>query len=188
MSATYTPPFPWNLFPPPETLSVGPDDTSRLTAVQRLVRPNEVQDLISRPSQPSLHLAFSTFPERTAAWLEGQLRCQALRYLPDPPTRDIWQSPGFTRRRHGGDCEDLALLVVSLLTHENIPSYLVTGTINHVGHAWVEGTDERGWFMIEATAGTFSRGYRAFNGQLVRPSSYFAQRRFGLDAYERVAA
>jgi hypothetical protein len=79
-----------------------------------------------------------------------------LRYRRDPG-RDVWFSPAATLQRRGGDCEDLAILSLSLLLagghHE---AHLVIG--RHCdgrrceGHAWVEGADARGGFLFEATS------------------------------------
>jgi transglutaminase-like putative cysteine protease len=157
--------------------SVAPDDQSRFQAVQSLLRPADVDQLF----RPATHLDnLVPLPERVANWLRQRLITGDLRYLPDPTPGDWWQTPKYTLDRHGGDCEDLALLALSLLRHEAVPAVLVTGTWAGNPHAWIEGRDARGWFLIEATAGDLHRHYR--------PRPYQAVAAFGDNFYRRLAA
>jgi hypothetical protein len=50
---------------------------------------------------------------------------QRLNYLSDPFYRELIQSPEETLRIHAGDCEDLSILLASLLINSGIPSKLV---------------------------------------------------------------
>ena len=46
-------------------------------------------------------------------------------YLSDPPARDYIQSPEETLKIKAGDCEDLSILLASLLNNSGVPTYLV---------------------------------------------------------------
>ncbi len=46
-------------------------------------------------------------------------------YIADPKDEEIIQPPHETIARNGGDCEDLSILLISLLQNIGIPSYLV---------------------------------------------------------------
>jgi len=46
-------------------------------------------------------------------------------YIPDPEDEEIIQSPFETITKKGGDCEDLSILLISLLENIGITSYLV---------------------------------------------------------------
>lgn len=46
-------------------------------------------------------------------------------YLSDPPSRDYIQSPEETLKIKAGDCEDLSILLASLLNNSGVPTYLV---------------------------------------------------------------
>jgi transglutaminase-like putative cysteine protease len=169
----------WSLtpFPKPSTLTVRADHRSRFAAVQELMRPDEVQPILR---VPTYYEAMTPFASRLADWLRGHLSTGMLRYLADGSGRDVWQSPSETLRRGGGDCEDLALLALSFLENQKIPAVLVTGTYNGFGHAWVEGQDADGGFMIEATSGGFLRGNR--------PWGYVPDSLIGRDFFRRAAA
>jgi transglutaminase-like putative cysteine protease len=51
---------------------------------------------------------------------------------------DTYQTPGETRRRGAGDCEDFALLIAQMLKVRGIESRLVTGHTDGLGHMVVE--------------------------------------------------
>lgn len=46
-------------------------------------------------------------------------------YLSDPPARDYIQAPEETLKIKAGDCEDLSILLASLLNNSGVPTYLV---------------------------------------------------------------
>jgi hypothetical protein len=46
-------------------------------------------------------------------------------YIPDPEDEEVIQSPPETIAKKGGDCEDLSILLISLLENVGITSYLV---------------------------------------------------------------
>lgn len=159
------------------SLTVPPDDESRYTAVQELTRPDEIESLLRPPTITDL---FTPFIERVARWHQARLQAGILSYLPDPATRDIWQSPAQTLKRGGGDCEDLALLLLSVLEHQQIEAVLSIGTFYGRGHAWIEGRDAISGFLIEATTGALVRRQR--------PLGYHAERYFGRGVFNRIAA
>lgn len=122
-----------------------------LSAAQRhhaaldLVRPREIAHLLPHTWVSTKAIAEYVIKEN--------------RYIAEPRRApDTWQSPGLTVRRGGGDCEDLSILAASLLvpvTHVR-DVHLVLGP----DHMWVEGNDEWGGFLLEATSGQVVRGYR----------------------------
>lgn len=146
----------------PDTIQVDADDRSRLRAVQQLIRPEDIGHLITREAAPAVSGA--TFTDRVADWLASQIQAGHLVYRRDPLFRDVWQRPRFTLLQGGGDCEDLAFVVLSLLVHEGITAQLAIGQLitpsGAVGHAWVEGDDASGGFLIEATSGNLHRHQR----------------------------
>jgi len=144
----------------PEVLVVPFDYASHYSAVQRLVRPWEVEHLIDRRATPALVAYRSPVPEQVAQWLSTQLASRQLSYQSDPSGFDCWYSPATTLRRRAGDCEDLTLLTVSILLAAGVSARVAIGTILGGGHAWVEGADAHGGFLIEATSGDLYRQRR----------------------------
>jgi transglutaminase-like putative cysteine protease len=144
----------------PEVLIVPFDYASHYDAVQQLVRPWEVRHLINRNAHP-LQVAYSPpVPEQVAQWLRSQFADRQLSYYSDPSGFDCWYSPATTLRRRAGDCEDLTLLTVSLLLAAGVSARVAIGTVPGGGHAWVEGEDAHGGFLIEATSGELHRYQR----------------------------
>jgi hypothetical protein len=137
----------------PATLVVAPNQASQRSATAALVRPGEVAGVAAALTPwvgPGAAEA-----DVTASWLHG------LRFVSDPPTRDVWQAPRTTIRRGGGDCEDLGLAALSLLLALSCYGVLVVGImfthLGPIGHAWVEGWDSAGWFHLEPTTAVMSR-------------------------------
>ncbi len=151
-------------------------------ATQFLLRPHETTD-IARGLDEFVRRMGAPFAPLCAAWLQEQYALQRLRYLPDPTGQDLWWAPSATLERRGGDCEDLSLLACSILLAAARPSTLVFGLINTqgswMGHAWVEGWDEQGGFLLESTTGqVFRQG---------RPSGYRATAAISKDRFELLA-
>ena len=80
-------------------------------------------------------------------------------YKPDG-SKDLWQFPSETLALKHGDCEDLAILLASLLMVSGISSYCVRvvigdlsiGTSSKGSHAWVVYKNEQGdWCILDAT-------------------------------------
>lgn len=128
----------------------------RLSALADLIRPAEVMALAGR-----LGVCCA---DRVGRWMR-----LTLQYKPDKPGADEWCPPSVTLDRGGGDCDDLAIFGCSLLRAGGIQAEVRTGTLDQGngpnGHAWVEGHDNRGWFLLEATSGAVHR---------CRPSGYLA--------------
>ncbi|MCS7050722.1 MAG: transglutaminase-like domain-containing protein [Thermomicrobium sp.] len=155
-------------------ISLPPTPRNQCLAIQHLIRPHEVEHIV--------HCIYQTYGHRSksiadsiATWLKSTFRRGGLRYISDPLSffpRDLWCSPAKTLERRGGDCDDLAILVVSLLQAAGVPARVVLGDVltgtAFEPHAWVEGADEYGRFLIEPTDGRIWRiwdrwplGYRA---------------------------
>lgn len=64
---------------------------------------------------------------------------------------DLWLPAAQTWERGVGDCEDHSILIVSMLLHLGIESWLVWGSTNEGGHAWVELEVEGVNRLLEAT-------------------------------------
>lgn len=132
-------------------------------AVRSLVRGDEVARL-ARALDPR-DLAWAA-----AGWLRACRATGALRYAADPPGADVWRSPACTLRDGGGDCEDFAILAAAMLADVIEGEVdVVVGLYDLEPHAWVEGRDRAGYFLLEATRGELYD----------RPNpSYEARRRF----------
>jgi hypothetical protein len=126
------------------------------TTAQRFIRPNDVADLVSFV-QPSAVPPQYDFVANVAQWIGF------FSYASDPEG-DTWCPPLHTLSARSGDCEDLSLLVTSVLVAGHVTTNLVVGTVHDprgdFGHAWVEGSDAQGFFLIEATNGKLYRGQR----------------------------
>lgn len=78
-------------------------------------------------------------PSEPACWLNQIYRhiVENYQYISDPEDEEVIQSPGETMTKKGGDCEDLTILLISLLENIGMDSYLVlTDT-----HAYALGID-----------------------------------------------
>jgi transglutaminase-like putative cysteine protease len=129
-------------------------------AIARTVRPREAapvaRDVISVWRRNDL-----TFAGTLGFWFKAAARLGVVTYFPDPQgPYDYWRSPKTTLEDGGGDCDDLAILAISTVLCCGLRGRLILGDMNGVGHAWVEGADERGWFLFEATNGDVFRGSR----------------------------
>jgi len=148
----------------PRCLRVPTDARSRCEAIQKLVRPSEVANLVHNVPSALLPPDYS-FVEDVGRKLQAMFDSGSLRYIDDPPEWDRWCSPGQTLVQGGGDCDDFAILVASWVMKGGVPCDVVVGShCGHpscAGHAWVEGRDWKGWFLLEATVNvTLYRGRR----------------------------
>lgn len=138
--------------------SVKPSPEDWCAAAARVIRPAEVAHLIRWV--PRLPPAWSS-AANIASYFQTAFKRGDLRYIPDPKEFDLWCSPRMTFARGGGDCDDLTALAVSILHAQGIEAHMATGVFCNGskcdGHAWVEGRDEQGWFLFEATAGEVHR-------------------------------
>jgi len=77
---------------------------------------------------------------------------QKFKYMPEPLGLDYWQTPEETEKNKVGDCEDLAVWVISK-AYPNLNSgdlYMVWGTdLNGQGHCWIEYENEEGRFWLD---------------------------------------
>lgn len=128
---------------PGTALRVPVDRRARCAIGRELLRPWEVADLVGPVDEWALRSG-RDFVDGVAAFVG------AIPYASDPPV-DVWQSPALTRVRRAGDCEDHALMAASVLDAADVPVAMILGTLDGKGHAWVEGYDEHGWFLLEAT-------------------------------------
>jgi hypothetical protein len=136
--------------------AVPPSLLHQVASAQHFIRPHEVAHLIvpARPRTPYEELfgVQDGIADRVGAFMRANLR-----YEPDPPTFDRWCSPASTLRKRAGDCDDLALLGLSLILAAGGRGEFVIGTHVGTGHAWVQGSDELGDFRFEATTGEVDR-------------------------------
>ena len=84
-------------------------------------------------------------------------QARSIRYIPDPPGQDYWQTPQETETRWAGDCEDKAIWLYAHLKqngHANVR--LVVGryrTLDKNYHVWVSMSDgQDGVFILDPTA------------------------------------
>lgn len=139
---------------------VGPTLIDRCVAIRQFVRPEDVLHLLRPRQQTPLDRNYSR-AGALSNWFQNQFRIGKFRYIADPPDCDQWGRPSHTLQRGGGDCDDLAILGATLCRAMNVPMAVVVGRLCNrrgcEGHAWIEGTDEHGWFLLEATNGSLSR-------------------------------
>lgn len=142
--------------------------TEQCALIQTLVRPEEVRHFVRRAYAPATFRS----ADNVGSWLTSKRLSGEVIYIPDPPGWDRWCSPAETLRRGGGDCDDLSILAKSLFDALGpLDTYVSVGRLCQngrcEGHAWIEGNDEGGWFLLEATNGQVFRN--------VRPSFYTVQ-------------
>lgn len=163
-----------------------PSREAQYHAVQKLVRPWEIEPHLNRNPSSVERILNPPFPEMVARWLRGCFSHRILTYQRDPegfPGIDYWCAPAYTLRRGRGDCEDFTLIAVSMLVAGGVPADVAVGQLwtgsSWDGHAWVEGADARGGFLIEATSGHIYRD--------VRPNTYALSHRITPNVLQRAA-
>ncbi len=123
---------------------------------KKLINPQSMSFLVSFMPPASAPSQYD-FTANVAQWI-GFFSYQADQY------GDTWCPPTQTYSTRMGDCEDLSMLVVSVLLAGYVDASLIIGTVadpqGTFGHAWVEGVDSQGWFLIEATNGKLYRDQR----------------------------
>ena len=103
--------------------------------------------------------------EPTGAMMSGSLmpsdelfrQARSMRYVADPASRDIWQSPDETQARWAGDCEDKALWLFAALKRNGYSNVrLVVGRYRSIDknfHVWVTMADDTDHvFVLDPTA------------------------------------
>lgn len=133
------------------------DPSVQRVVFKDLVRPWEIADWWTPVRNPFV-LALHPEARQVGNTIQMAVRDGTLTYFRDPPgPMDVWFSPGATVDRGGGDCDDFSLLAASMLVPMGIEPIMVIGWVNGRAHAWVEGRDSHGGFLIEATNGTVYR-------------------------------
>lgn len=114
-------------------------------AARELVRPEEALGVWSR---------FAVSFESLGGFVAESRKAGTVRFIPDPKGQlDRWCTPAATLARGGGDCDDLAILCVSALRAAGNRAWIVVGWRGRESHAWVEGHDKDGAWLLEATSG-----------------------------------
>lgn len=75
-----------------------------------------------------------------------------IRYVPDPPGTDYWQTPEETAGRGAGDCEDIAIYTGQLLERRGVDARVVIGARGPAaehGHCWVEFSENGIAYVME---------------------------------------
>ncbi len=82
-----------------------------------------------------------------------------IKYTPEPPRTDLWQTPFETMQSHTGDCEDAILLFHHLLPHYGYNGEIIWGVVTDFeknikfAHVWFELYDKQGnAYIIEPFA------------------------------------
>ena len=74
---------------------------------------------------------------------------------------DFWKMPNETIATYGGDCEDLALLVYSVLKDKGYETYLLGWYTDVSGHMAVLVKYNDNWFIVDP-AGNWLNGYQEY--------------------------
>ncbi len=123
------------------------------------MRPEQVND-IARLLAPRVVFGHPA-GDVVANYIRTELATRRLRYIADPAGCDLWGPPAATRMRGGGDCDDLSAFALSVLNEMGTPASMLVGFLCRnrrcEGHAWVEGVDRLGFFLLEATSGALHR-------------------------------
>jgi len=166
-----------NILLPGRVLVVPDIDSQRWDAVCQLACQGETLG-VGRSIPPGQTPPGFRQANEVATILADGFRSGDFAYASDPAYSDVWQSPARTLAMGIGDCEDWAIFIFALLQRTSASAQFCIGTVNGVGHAWVEVVDEAGWALIECTSGmVFRRG---------RPQSYRLELIVELRGYKRV--
>ncbi len=86
-----------------------------------------------------------------------------VKYTPEPPRVDMWQTPFETMSRHAGDCEDAILLFHNLLASQYIDGEIIWGLVFDVkkntgfAHVWYQLYDKNGnAYVVEPFSGDWN--------------------------------
>jgi len=86
-------------------------------------------------------------PEAALGWVHSSIEYEA-----EPRWQDTWKKPIQTLQDLRGDCEDMSLLLASILLRMRFPVRLVYGLLGGRPHVWVE-TIPEGKYVFEPTSG-----------------------------------
>jgi hypothetical protein len=82
--------------------------------------------------------------------------CTQIKYIEEDFKKDEWQSPEKTQKIKKGDCEDISILLLSLLRQNGYDANVVFG-LTHVKskkfHAWVELKFKGNVYVMDPTVG-----------------------------------
>src|SRR5579884_3269178 len=95
------------------------------TTAQRFIRPSDVANLVSFVPPSTIPPQYD-FVANVAQWIGF------FSYESDP-AGDTWCPPLHTLSMRAGDCEDLSLLVTSVLVAGHVTTNLVVGTVHEIG-------------------------------------------------------
>ena len=86
-----------------------------------------------------------------------------IKYTPEPPKVDLWQTPYETLRFNGGDCEDAILLFHQLLTPNYRGGEIIWGLVSDIQtkttypHVWFQLVDRKGnRYIVEPFSGDWN--------------------------------
>ena len=113
-------------------------------------------------------------PEAALEWVHSRITYEA-----EPRWQDIWKKSSKTLSDLRGDCEDMSILLASILLKMKIPVRLTYGLLKGQPHVWVEMIPE-GKYVFEPTSGEIIPWEKRFDmGYLelayVSPSSIYPQ-------------
>ena len=114
----------------------------RRAFINQFIRLDEVRGLakefFSKTSETVVGGSLNWEKRFTFLWLMDWMNRRGLVYIPD--SGDYWSTPGETLARGGGDCEDLAIILGTVLKAVGYPYriWIALGKRNGIGHAWIE--------------------------------------------------
>ncbi len=86
-----------------------------------------------------------------------------IKYIPEPPKTDLWQTPFETMQTRAGDCEDAILLFHHLLPHYNYNGEIIWGIVEdfnkniRFAHVWFQLYDKQGnAYIVEPFSGDWN--------------------------------
>lgn len=131
------------------------DSEAHLDAFRKLIRPEEVRHLVG--------FRVVTRAEDVAGLVRARFVSGRWVYEEDPKDCDRFCPPLTTLHRGVGDCDDWSIVVASLMRAVGLDADIVVGVAGSSSlfglpnHAWVEGYDGAGFFLLEATSGVLWR-------------------------------
>lgn len=86
-----------------------------------------------------------------------------IKYTPEPPKTDLWQTPLETKQSQTGDCEDAIILFHDLMPHYGYKGEIIWGLVTDLqkkirfAHVWFELFDKRGnTYIVEPFSGDWN--------------------------------
>lgn len=100
-----------------------------------------------------------TDPKRAAALLDWMAR--SVSYVPDPHALETLQSPGATLQLRGGDCDDHAALLGSMMKAAGLRVRLAASGLTKLSHVFPEVLLAGRWTAADSTLAPAQLGRRA---------------------------